>query len=102
MTTHPTPIIRKFNPGLLQSDEGISEQFVVRHHELSLLLDDLRGNIASPSCQHILVIGPRGRGKTMLLARVAAELRSNEDFAASLLPVRFMEESQEIFSLTDF
>jgi len=38
----------------------------------------------------------------MLLARVAAELRSNDDFAASLLPVRFMEESQEIFSLTDF
>ena len=75
---------------------------MVRHHELSLLLDDLRGNIGSPSCQHILVVGPRGRGKTMLLARVAAELRSNDDFAASLLPVRFMEESQEIFSLTDF
>jgi len=68
----------------------------------TLLLDDLRGNIGSPSCQHILVVGPRGCGKTMLLARVAAELRGNGDFAGSLLPVRFMEESQEIFSLTDF
>ena len=39
----------------------------------------------------------------MLLARVvAAKLRGNGDFAGSLLPVRFMEESQEIFSLTDF
>ena len=38
----------------------------------------------------------------MLLARVAAELRSHEDFAGSLLPVRFMEESHQIFSLTDF
>jgi len=102
MRDHPTPTIRKFNPGLLQSDEEIRKQFVVRHHELGLLLDDLRGNIGSPSCQHILVVGPRGRGKTMLLARVAAELRGNEDFAGSLLPVRFMEESQEIFSLTDF
>ena len=102
MSDQPTPTIRKFNPGLLQSDEEIRQQFVVRHHELALLLDDLRGNIGSPSCQHMLVIGPRGRGKTMLLARVAAELRSNEDFAGSLLPVRFMEESQEIFSLTDF
>ncbi len=102
MSDHPTPTIRKFNPGLLQSDGEIREQFVVRHHELALLLDDLRGNIGSPSCQHILVVGPRGRGKTMLLARVAAELRGNEDFAGSLLPVRFMEESQEIFSLTDF
>ncbi len=102
MTTQPAPTIRKFNPGLFQSDQEIKEQFVVRGHELGLLLDDLQGNISSPSCQHILVVGPRGRGKTMLLARVAAELRSNEDFARSLLPVRFMEESQEIFSFTDF
>ena len=102
MSDQPAPTIRKFNPGLLQSDQEIREQFVVRSHELRLVLDELRGNIGSPSCQHILVVGPRGRGKTMLLARVAAELRSNVEFAESLLPVRFMEESQEIFSLTDF
>ena len=102
MSDQPAPTIRKFNPGLRQSDQEITEQFVVRNHELGLLLDDLRGSIGSPSCQHILVVGPRGRGKTMLLARVAAELRGNEDLAGSLLPVRFMEESQEIFSLTDF
>ena len=102
MSQQPAPTIRKFNPGLLQSDEEIGEQFVVRGHELALVLDELRGNVASPSCQHILVVGPRGRGKTMLLARVAAELRGRENFAGSLLPVRFMEESHEIFSLTDF
>ena len=102
MSTEADTVIRKFNPGLLQSDQEIREQFVVRSHELGLVLDELRGNIASPSCQHILVVGPRGRGKTMLLARIAAELRSNGDFIGSLLPVRFMEESPEIFSLTDF
>ena len=102
MSNQPAPTIRKFNPGLLQSDQEIREQFVVRSHELALVLNELRGNIASPSCQHILVVGPRGRGKTMLLARIAAELRSHEDFAGSLLPVRFMEESHQIFSLTDF
>ena len=102
MATHRAPTIRKFNPGLLQSDAEIREQFVVRGHELGLLLDELRGNVASPSCQHILVVGPRGWGKTMLMARIAAELRGNGDLAASLLPVRFMEESQEIFSLADF
>ena len=102
MRTEAGTVIRKFNPGLLQSDEEIKEQFVVRSHELDLVLDELRGNIASPSCQHILVVSPRGRGKTMLLARIAAELRSNGDFAGSLLPVRFMEESLEVFSLTDF
>ncbi len=102
MSGEPDPTIRKFNPGLLQSDKEIKEQFVVRSHELGLVLEELRGNITSPSCQHILVVGPRGRGKTMLLARIAAELRIHGDFAGSLLPVRFMEESQEIFSLTDF
>ena len=102
MSDQTGPTIRKFNPGLLQSDDEIKEQFVVRGHELRLLLKELRNNIASTSCQHILVVGPRGRGKTMLLARIAAELRSNRHFAGSLLPVRFMEESQEIFSLTDF
>ena len=102
MATQPVPAIRKFNPGLFQSDQEVRKQFVVRNHELGLLLDDLRNNISSPSCQHILVVGPRGRGKTMLLARVAAELRSNGEFAGSLLPVRFMEESQEILGLTDF
>ena len=102
MNDQTGPTIRKFNPGLLQSDEEIKEQFVVRGHELDLLLSELRNNIASPSCQHILVVGPRGRGKTMLLARIAAELRSNRHFAGSLLPVRFMEESPEILSLSDF
>jgi tetratricopeptide (TPR) repeat protein len=95
-------VIRKFNPGLLQSDQEIKDQFVVRSHELGLVLEELRANITSPSCQHILVVGPRGSGKTMLLARIAAELRNHGDFADALLPVRCMEESQEIFTLTDF
>ena len=94
--------IRKFNPGTLQSDTEVIEQFVVRKHELDIVLDVLRGNVASSSCQHILVVAPRGRGKTMLLARVAAELPADDELSRRLLPVRFMEESQEIFNLTDF
>ena len=94
--------IRKFNPGTLQSDEEVKDQFVVRSRELGVVLDVLRGNIGSPSCQHILIVAPRGRGKTMLLARVAAELRTERALSERLLPVRFMEESQEIFSLADF
>ena len=96
------PHIRKFNPGKYQSDEEIISQFVVRNHELNVILEVLQGNIHSPSCQHVLIVAPRGRGKTMLLARVAAELRTNDGFSERLLPVRFMEESQEIFNLADF
>ena len=94
--------IRKFNPGTFQSDEEVISQFVVRNRELGIVLDVLRGNIGSPSCQHVLLIAPRGRGKTMMLARAAAELRTDSELSERLLPVRFMEESQEIFNLADF
>lgn len=94
--------IRKFNPGTLQSDEEVISQFVVRQRELDIVLEVLRGNIASPSCQHMLLVAPRGRGKTMLLARVGAELRAKNALSSHLFPVRFMEESQEIHTLADF
>lgn len=97
-----TPPIRKWNPGLLQSDDAVREQFVVRQHELAIVLEVLRGNIEAPSCRHVLVVAPRGRGKTMLLARVAAELHADAALSKCLLPVRFMEESQEIFTPADF
>ncbi len=94
--------IRKFNPGTFQSDEEVMRQFVVRNRELDIVLDVLRGNIDSPSCQHVLLVAPHGRGKTMLLARVAAELRTDDDLSERPLPVRFMEESHEIFNAGDF
>ena len=94
--------IRKFNPGTLQSDEEVISQFVVRNHQLGIVLEALRDNVDSPSCQHVLVVAPRGRGKSMLLARVAAELRTDDSLSKSLLPVRFMEESQEVFNIADF
>ncbi len=65
-------------------------------------MEILRGNAKTSSCQHILLVAPRGRGKTMLLARVAAELRVHEDLSRDLLPVRFMEESHEVFDMADF
>ena len=94
--------IRKFNPGTFQSDDEVVRQFVVRRPELDLVLEVIRGNTDSPSCQHVLIVGPRGRGKTMLLARVGVELRADNALSERLFPVRFMEESQEIATLADF
>lgn len=102
MMTRPHRPIRKFNPGAFQRDEEVVGQFVVRQHEFAVLMDVLRRNISAPACQHALVIGARGTGKTMLLARVAAELRLNAELAGRLLPVRFMEESYEVVTLADF
>ena len=102
MTPSPPRPIRKFNPGLLQSDAELMEQFVVRQGELDIVLETLRGNIDSPSCQHALLVASRGQGKTMLLARIAAELRTDDHLSAHLFAVRFMEESLEVFTLADF
>ncbi len=78
---------RKFNPGTLRTDQEVLEQFAVRSRELATVLEVLRGNVRSQSCQHCLIVGPRGRGKTMLLARAAAELRTNEELSGQALPV---------------
>ena len=96
------PNIRKFNPGLFQTDREVISQFVVRQVEFKTVLEIVRENLDSPSCQHTLVIAPRGRGKTMLLARLAAECRTNEKYSRRIVPVRFMEECYEIFTLADF
>ena len=102
MSKPPERTIRKFNPGVFQPDREVIDQFVVRTRELETVLEILRENIGAPSCQHTLVVGPRGRGKTMLLARVAAELRTVPELRRALLPVRFMEESHEVFDIGDF
>ena len=108
MTTAPERVdlrvrpVRKHNPGLFQSDEEMIRQFVVRGRELETLLEVLRGDLDAPSCQHALVVAPRGRGKTMLLERVAAELRTDPALGQGLLPVQFMEESYEVFDAASF
>ena len=96
------PTIRKFNPGVFQSDQEVVDQFVVRHRPLETVLGVVNRNLESESCQHALIVAPRGMGKTMLLARLEAELRLDGSLASDLLPVRFMEESYEVADLTSF
>lgn len=95
-------VVRKFNPGTLQSDEQVIEQFVVRRLELRFVMETLRSNLGVPSCQHTVVVGRRGMGKTMLLARVAAEIRRTPELTKRLLPVRLTEENHEILDIGDF
>jgi len=94
--------VRKFNPGTLQSDTEIIGQFVVRERELGAVLETLRENTDAPCCQNVLVVGTRGSGKTMLLARTAAELRRDWGLSKHLQPVRLMEENSEIFDIGEF
>ena len=101
-TAAKQPHVRKFNPGLLETDDEVAEQFVVRENEFGTACEVIRGNIKSPSCQHVLLLGSRGQGKTMLLRRIAAEVRMDRELSRQFLPVQFMEENEEVDTLADF
>jgi tetratricopeptide (TPR) repeat protein len=81
----------KYNPAFL-SDETLIRSFVVRHRELETVLEVVRENDGDAN-QHVLIIGPRGIGKSTLVLRVAAEIRRDPALAARWYPVVYGEES---------
>lgn len=90
----------KNNPGF-GNDEVLIRSFVVRERYLDLILEVLQEN-TSDANQHLLVIGPRGAGKTMLVRRVAAEVRTNTALADGWYPIVFAEESYRVMSPGEF
>jgi len=88
--TYRTPRRRVFNP-LRLSDEEVEQTYIARRALLDSILGDLCAGNGSPPPQHHLVVGQRGMGKTMLLCRIAAELRKPEH-REKFLPLSFPEE----------
>ncbi|NTU53671.1 MAG: tetratricopeptide repeat protein [Chlorobiaceae bacterium] len=91
----------KYNPAFLESDRLV-ENFVVRQSDLEMIVRIVRDNTASSSNQHVLVIGPRGSGKTTLVRRVSAEIVSDEALNTAWYPLIFAEESYNALSSADF
>ena len=85
---------RTYNPGFLSDDE-LAASFCVRTSEFESIVETLQENTGN-SNQHLIVIGPRGSGKTSLLLRVALEVRRNAELAGRLRPVVFAEESYSV------
>ena len=91
---------KKYNPGFLTDDELV-ESFCVRTSEFESIIETLRENTGN-SNQHLIVIGPRGSGKTSLLLRVAIEARRNPELSSSVFPITFAEESYEVSTCGEF
>ncbi len=91
---------KKYNPGFLSDDELV-ESFCVRTSEFESIIETLRENTGN-SNQHLIVIGPRGSGKTSLLLRVAIEARRNPELSSRLFPITFAEESYEVSTCGEF
>ena len=90
----------KYNPAFLESTQLV-ENFVVRQTDLSVIVRTVQEN-TSASNQHLLVVGPRGSGKTTLVRRVAAEIERDDALCNAWYPLVFAEESYNALSAADF
>ncbi len=82
------------------------EKTVIKHNpaistDLELILETIRENTTA-SNQHLLLIGARGAGKTMLVRRTAAYVTGDKELGKLWYPIIFNEESDEVFSAAEF
>ncbi len=92
---------RIYNPAQLTPEE-LKASFIARHETLALLLRLLAEQKPNHACQHIVLVGPRGMGKTTLGLSFLQAVREDADLATKWQPVPFPEESYEISDLADF
>ena len=84
------------------SPERLRHTSVARAHLLDNAIESLRGSLGRKSKSHQLFIGPRGIGKTHLLSCIEDAVQSDEALDASVVVVRFPEESNRTLSFADF
>src|SRR3990172_8744770 len=84
----------KHNPMFLTEAE-LEASFVVREAELQLLLGIIREN-TGPVNQHVIIIGTRGMGKTMLVRRLALAVRQDKLLAQNWYPGILPEEIYDV------
>ena len=92
---------RLYNPAQLTPDE-LKASFVAREDTLAEMLRLIGEQPPGRPCQHVMLIGPRGMGKTTLGLRFLHAIGDAPDLAARWQPVAFHEESYEIGGLADF
>ena len=92
---------RLYNPAQLTPEE-LKASFVARKKTLAEMLRLIREQQRGRPCQHMLLIGPRGMGKTTLGLRFLHAVGEAPDLAANWQPVPFYEESYDVGNLADF
>lgn len=90
-----------YNPALL-SAEALLGEFIARRPLLDTLLDTIRQNAPGHAPQHVLLVGPRGMGKTTALWAIAHSVNRDAALNREWQPVVFDEESRRVGDLADF
>jgi hypothetical protein len=86
--------IIKHNPAFLTKEELLNV-FVVRMQELKLIMEIIRDNTREVN-QHVIIIAPRGMGKSMLVRRLALEVQRDESLNKDWYPVILPEELYDV------
>lgn len=90
-----------YNPGA-EDPQQLLAKFVDRKGLLERILDIIRHNRPDAPQQHLMLIGPRGMGKTTLLCVIRHSLERDAELAGQWLPIAFSEEQYGIGDLADF
>ncbi|MCW1924495.1 tetratricopeptide repeat protein [Luteolibacter arcticus] len=90
-----------YNPASLPPDVLLDE-FIARRSLLERALGIVRDNHRGQPQQHLLLLGPRGMGKTTFLLALAYSIQRDAKLAREWLPVIFPEETYGIGDLADF
>ena len=92
---------RLYNPAQLTPGE-LKESFVAREETLAEMLRVIGSQIPGRPCQHMMLIGPRGMGKTTLGLRFLYAVEDDPNLAPQWQRVAFHEESYGIGNLAEF
>ena len=92
---------RLYNPAHLTPGE-LKDSFVARQDTLAELLRVIGEQTTGHPCQHLMLIGPRGMGKTTLGLRFLYAIADDLALSKRWQPVAFHEESYGIVNLADF
>ncbi len=92
---------RLYNPALLSKEE-LKETFVARQNTLNKLVDHISKHKQGDPCRHVIIVGPRGMGKTTLGLRVLHEIEDRPNLSGTWQPVPFNEESYGIGDAAEF
>ena len=93
--------LSRFTPSLMEP-EALEAIFVQRERLTQRVLERISNSVLTPSKHHTLLIGPRGIGKTHLIALIYHRIRAMEALSDRLLIAWLREEEWGVTSFLDF
>src|SRR5688572_17004454 len=96
-----TTFISRFTPSLLTQD-ALEAVFVQRENLASRVVDLVRQSVLSKNKHYVLLVGPRGIGKTHFISLIYHRVRNETEIASRITIAWLREEEWGVTSFLDF